>query len=284
MSIIKYRLFNINRWIFIVTILLGLFIFFFVSSGLFDVTIGFNSSALDISDNASSVQQKLIRQILTLDNYTDVLGFSSTVIPIMIFFSVTCFFDEINSLFIYEYNRVSNSKKLIIHTLLFYSFLNAVVVYILYLIYFLIGYIFIGNNIEIPRNAFDGIFGAGFGNYPIYFVVEAIIPYFIGTLIYTFFACAVSFFVNHKYQCILIPIIYYWGSYILIEFIRSFMTPQLASIFVKFQPMFIYGYQSYIYENPSILTVINVLDSLLLPLVIGIILLIIKLKKGRDWC
>ncbi len=72
MSIIKYRLFNINRWIFIVTILLGLFIFFFVSSGLFDVTIGFNSSALDISDNASSVQQKLIRQILTLDNYTDV--------------------------------------------------------------------------------------------------------------------------------------------------------------------------------------------------------------------
>ncbi len=27
------------------------------------------------------------------------------------------------------------------------------------------------------------------------------------------------------------------------------MTPQLASIFVKFQPMFIYGYQSYIYEK-----------------------------------
>ena len=65
------------------------------------------------------------------------------------------------------------------------------------------------------------------------FVVEAIIPYFIGTLIYTFFCVCCVIFVNHKYQCILIPIIYYWGSYILIEFIRSFMTPQLASIFCK---------------------------------------------------
>ncbi len=37
-------------------------------------------------------------------------------------------------------------------------------IYIIFNI-FLIGYIFIGNNIEIPRNAFDGIFGAGFGNH-----------------------------------------------------------------------------------------------------------------------
>jgi hypothetical protein len=276
----RYRMFNKPRLIMILILLLGMFLYWYISGGMYGATLGFNPNAADIAGRSDTVQKALILQLKNLDDYTDILGFSSTIVPLMIFFTSALFFEEKNGLYIFAFSRMGKRKD-ILKSILFYALYNAAVIYLIYVIYLTAGVVWIGKNIEIERNLFDGIFGKGFGDSIAYFYVEGFIPYFIGSFVYTYFSCCIALFARRKYQCILVPMVYYWGLNIIVEFIRNLINEKVSYQFIKFEPTFVYGYQGFIYDNPTVFTVLSVCLSLILPAVASVIM--IKIYNSTDF-
>ena len=275
MRIIKYRIINKYRILFLVFSLLGMFAYWGVSSKFFELTIGFNGTA--------ESQSKLLAQTLTLDNYMDILGFATTVMVVLLFSTVILFYNEKRGLFSFRYVRGERQKKVLISTILSHAAINAVLYYIIYVIYLSIGYLFIGSNMSsVPRNTFDVIFGQGFSSQYayLYYLVEGIPSFLIATFVYTIMTCSIALFCRKTYQCIIYMLSYYWGLQILIEFLRkAFMGPNLAFLFVMFEPTFIFGFQGYSYDNPSIGLVFQVMSSLIIPILISIVLITVALRK-----
>ena len=276
MKITKYRIINKYRMVIIAVSLMGMFIYWGISSKFFAIIAGSTKS------DAAGVNM-LLSQILTLDNYMDVLGFTSTIMVALIFSTVILFYREKNGLISFRYMRGESQKKVLISTILSHAAINAVLFYVIYVIYLVVGYALVGpETTYIPRNSFDAIFGEGFSsrNSFMYYLFQGIPSHFIATFVYTVMACSVGLFCRKAYQGIIVMLSYYWGMTILIEFARRmFMNPFWAFTFVKFEPTFIYGYQGISYKNPTVLTPLQLMESLVIPVLASTILIIIALRK-----
>ena len=287
MHIHKYRIFNKYRVLLLIFSLAGMLIYWGFSSSFFSLTIGFDMNAPDIQPGTGrEAQRYLLSQILTLDNYMNTIGFASTILPILLFSTVILFYHEKKGLFSFRYMRGESQKKIILSTLFSHAIINAVSYYMVYIIYLSIGYVFIGSNMSyVPRNAFDGLFGQSFSaNHAyLYYIIEGIPSYLIGTFVYTIMACSIALFCQKAYQCIIYMLTYYWGLQIILELIRGqFMGPRLASVFGMFEPTYIYGFHGYVYQNPSVGLIFQIMSSLLLPILISIGLVMSSfLKKEK---
>lgn len=287
MHLYKYRIINKYRILLLLFALAGMMIYWGFSSGFFSLTIGFDLNAPDIKPGTGrEIQRDLLSQILTLDNYMNIIGFASTILPILIFSSVILFYHEKRGLFSFRYMRGERQKKIVLSTIFSHAMLNAVSYYMVYIIYLSVGYAFIGSNMSyIPRNAFDGIFGQSFSaNHAyLYYVAEGILSYFIGTFVYTVMACSIALFCQKAYQCIIYMVTYYWALQIILGFLRThFMGPRLASVFGMFAPTYIYGFHGYVYHNPSVGLIFQIMSSLLFPILISMGLVIASfLKKEK---
>ncbi len=284
MKFTKYRIFNKQRMILIGLSLLGMFFFWIFDSGFFEATIGFDKNAIDMTpERAPEVQKRLLSQILTFDRYMDTMGYATTIMLVLLFSTVVLFYKEKNGLFAFRYVRGESQRKVILSAIFSHALINAVLYYLIYVIYTSVGYLFIGNTMSyVPRNIFDGIFGEGFSKrLPyLYYLVQGLPSFFIGTFVYTVTVCAVALFFRKAYQAIICMMSYYWGLQIVLEFLRcTFMGPNLAWIVGTFEPIHLYGFYGYVYHNPSAGTVLQTMSSLIVPIIVSIVLLVITFRK-----
>lgn len=178
--------------------------------------------------------------------------------------------------------RGESQKKIVISTIFMYSLINAFLFYFIYFLYLNIGCIITGLKMSnIPRNTFDGLFGQGFCNNHtyLYYLMEGIPSYFIGSFIYTIMACTISLFCKKMYQTIIAMLTYFWSMQIILQLFRKLFGNYLAYVIGKFEPTYLFGYYGYVYPNPSIITVVQTMSSLLIPIVASIILLILSLRS-----
>lgn len=284
MHIQKYRITNKYRLLLLFFALAGMMIYWGFNSHFFSIVFGFDYNAPDIKPGTGKeMQNYLLSQILTLDHYMDIVGFAGSVLPILIFASVILFYQEKKGLFSFRYMRGESQMKILLSTMFSHAIINAVSYYLIYVVYLSIGYAFIGSKMSyVPRNSFDGIFGQSFSaNHAyLYYLIEGIPSYLIGTFVYTFMACAVALFCQKAYQCIICMLSYYWALQIILGFIRGqFMGPRLATVFGMFQPTYLYGFHGYVYQNPSVGLVFQIMSSLLLPIFISVGLVLASFFK-----
>lgn len=217
----KYRIVNRYRLIIVFLFLSGLFISWFLKSGMYDYTIGFNKNAVDIAGRADEVQNTLMNQILNLFNYVTSAGdFISFVLPVLASAFVILFIKEKNGLFFFRYVRNVSYKKNIVSNILIQSCYSGITFLIAYFCFFIIGIILCKNPPEINVEAFDLAFGKNFSigeSAWIGYLIEGVIKCFLFPFIYTFFACSISLICKKTYQCIIIPTIYYFFLTIIIS-------------------------------------------------------------------
>lgn len=283
MKLMKFRLFNKFRIGLIGLSLFGMFFFWIFDSGFFNATIGLKNGVDMTPDRVASTQKHLLESILTLNGYMDTNGYAPTIMLVLLFSSVILFYREKNGLFCFRYARGESQKKVILSTIFSHAFINAVLYYLIYVIYLSVGYLFIGNRMSyVSRNIFDGIFGEGFSHQSpyLYYLVQGIPSFFIGTFVYTVMVCAAALFCRKAYQAVICMLSYYWGLQIVLEFLRkTFMGPRLAWIVGTFEPTHLYGFYGYVYHNPSIGTVLQAMSSLLVPALVSTVLLVITFRK-----
>lgn len=284
MKLIKYRLFNKYRIMLIGLSLIGMFFFWMFNSGFFQATIGFDKNAIDLTpDRAVEVQKNMLNRTLILDKYMDIMGYTTTIMLVLLFSTVVLFYQEKNGLFAFRYVRGESQKKVILSTIFSHAVINAVLYYLIYVIYLTAGYLFIGNRMSyVPRNTFDGIFGEGFSHRTpyVYYLIQGIPSLLIGTFVYTVMVCVFALFCRKAYQAVICLMSYYWGVQIVLEFLRcSFMGSKLAWIVGTFEPTHLYGFYGYVYQNPSIGVVVETMSSLLAPILISIVLIVITFRK-----
>ncbi|WP_147289882.1 hypothetical protein [Anaerosacchariphilus polymeriproducens] len=217
----KYRIVNRYRIIIVFVFLSGLFISWFLKSGMYEYTIGFDKNASDIVGRAEEVQNSLINQVLNLFNYVTSAGdFISFVLPVLASALVILFIKEKSGLFFFKYVRNVSYRKNIISNILIQSSYSGITFFMAYFCFFIVGIILCKTAPEVNVEAFDLAFGQGFsiGELAwIGYLIEGVIKCFIFPFIYTFFACSLSLICKKTYQCIIIPTIYYFFLTIIIS-------------------------------------------------------------------
>ena len=222
MRLLRYRIFNLRRIIAAVTALISMWIYWFFYSGVYDETIGYNINSLE-GTRTLSAGSGLLKQILTFGRYMDIQGCATTILYLILIFLVTLFYNEKCGLFSFRYVRGEKQSKVILSTIFSHSIINAIVFYVIYVIYTTIGYMLLGNTgLDIPRNIFDGIFGVQFSqkNPYLYYLIQGIPSFFIGTFAYTWMGCCISLVCKRAYQMIICMFSYFWGVQVILEFIR----------------------------------------------------------------
>ena len=284
MRLLRYRIFNLRRIIAGVTALISMWIYWFFYSGVYDETIGYNINSLE-GARTLSADSGLLKQILTFGRYMDIQGCATTILYLILIFLVTLFYNEKCGLFSFRYIRGEKQSKVILSTIFSHSIINAMVFYVIYVIYTTIGYMLLGNTgLDIPRNIFDGIFGVQFSqkNPYLYYLIQGIPSFFIGTFAYTWMGCCISLVCKRAYQMIICMFSYFWGVQVILEFIRcTFMSQNMAMMTLNFTPAYLYGFYGYVYPSPTAFTAFQMLLSLILPVLISIIILYIFLR-GKE--
>lgn len=283
MKLTGYRLFNRQRLLLMALSLLGIFINWIFDSGFFQIITENSMRSPDWSPELTERVKVQFFENLTMDKYMDTMGYTTTIMLVLLFSTVVLFYQEKNGLFSFRYVRGESHKKVVISTILNHALINAVSYYLIYVIYLSAGYLFIGDKVGyIPRNIFDGIFGQGFSErYPyMYYLAEGVPPVFIGTFVYSVMSCAVALFCRKAYQAVICMFSYFWGVQIVLEFLRcTFLGPKLAWIVGTFEPTFLYGFYGYVYQNPSMGVVFQAMSSLIVPIFISVVLLVITFRK-----
>lgn len=284
MRLLRYRIFNLRRIIAGVTALISMWIYWFFYSGVYDETIGYNINSLE-GARTLSAGSGLLKQILTFGRYMDIQGCATTILYLILIFLVTLFYNEKCGLSSFRYVRGEKQSKVILSTIFSHSIINAIVFYVIYVIYTTIGYMLLGNTgLDIPRNIFDGIFGVQFSqkNPYLYYLIQGIPSFFIGTFAYTWMGCCISLVCKRAYQMIICMFSYFWGVQVILEFIRcTFMSQNMAMMTLNFTPAYLYGFYGYVYPSPTVFTAFQMLLSLILPVLISIIILYIFLR-GKE--
>lgn len=284
MRLLRYRIFNLRRIIAGVTALISMWIYWFFYSGVYDETIGYNINSLE-GTRTLSAGSGLLKQILTFGRYMDIQGCATTILYLILIFLVTLFYNEKCGLFSFRYVREEKQSKVILSTIFSHSIINAIVFYVIYVIYTTIGYMLLGNTgLDIPRNIFDGILGVQFSqkNPYLYYLIQGIPSFFIGTFAYTWMGCCISLVCKRAYQMIICMFSYFWGVQVILEFIRcTFMSQNMAMMTLNFTPVYLYGFYGYVYPSPTVFTAFQMLLSLILPVLISIIILYIFLR-GKE--
>lgn len=287
----KYRILNKYRIIVSCVFLIGMVLTWFFYGGIYSLTLGFDYSAPDLLDPVAA-QQSMLAELLTYDNYLDLLNFTSTVFPILIFSLSVLIYVEKNGLFIYKYSRNQNQKKVVISTLIKHALYTATVFFTIYIIYMSVGYIFLGDNLSmindgvttspIPKNIFDGLFGNNFSDEHVflYYLAEGFYKYFVFSFVYSLFSCSIALLSNKIYQSTVISACYFFG----VTFFMNFLSPSAFPNKTMLQPTYAQGFDSFVYENPTALSALTPLISLIFPILISVILIIIYTKdtKGKD--
>lgn len=266
----KYRVLNRYRILIFCIFFSGLFISFFFSSGFFDATLVFDKNAPDIIGRGEQVQQSLIHQLLNLYNYTTSVGnYISFILPVLSCAFVILFVKEKKGLFFFKYIRNIKFKSHILRTIFIHSFISGCTFFISYTIFLFIGIFLSQSKPEAPVQAFDLMFSNGFSIHSfawIGYLIEGFIKCFLFPFVYTFFSCSISLHNEKTYECIFIPVIYYFIGTIVIGVNLGFIPLSPA-----------YPIVSLTYS----LTILKSIFPLSIPLLISIFLIILYFFKGE---
>lgn len=270
----KYRLFHKYRIGILLIFLMGLFISWFFTAGIYDATLGFNTSSPDIAHRIDEVRKIMLGQVLNYDNYVSgTFRYGMILTPIFICATSLIFIREKRGFFPYAILRGKSEKKLMLKTLLYYGLINGATFYFAYVIFCTVGLLFNSLIMQTPRLSFDFIFGEGFSQNQVYlyYLVEGIFKYFILGFVYTLFSCTIALITNKSYLSILIPIIYYFGASV--AFASGFQVMLLAPVFTQ-------GFSSYGDPVP----IWGILMPMLVPFLISMgICLSVILRREKQW-
>lgn len=277
MSILtKFRIFNKYKIIIWVVFCIGLFTAWFFLSGMFELTILFDKKSNLYSIPALEAQKILISEIMKMDNFVDTVLFDTTIYPILIFSMGVFFIKEKKGAFQYQFLRGHSYKKVILISILTNSIIAATAFYLGYIFFMTIGFFITNGEMSmISRNIFDGLFGHDFSrnNTYFYYILEGFYKYFISAFFYTLLVCSIILHTAKSYTALLISMLYYFGLTFII------MTNSILSFLLPYQPTYISGFSSYVYNHPSINTALSPLLSILFPLIISFELITSALKR-----
>lgn len=273
MSLNQYRFFNKYRIGIAIFFFLSLFVAFFVIHGLYDITFGFDLTAPDIAADPISTRHALIEQRTTMDCWADVYLYIMIAIPVLSFGLSALFFREKQGLFFYRYTRGQSHKRVVLSSIFTHAAINGLYFYLAYLLYFTIGYLAFGPDIDLSRTTLDGIFGLNFcSNHPFfYYAIEGFFLYFTASFIYTWLACSIGMLTNRVHHIVLIPACFYFGLSLFIGYIF----PAGMKFVYLFQPF------KFVYFSLVDWGLLEALTPQLLPLIIAAVLTMLALQKGE---
>lgn len=275
----KERLINWRKFPLFLALFLALLISYLFTSGLFELLFRFNVNAPDLEGNGEQVKQAMIFGCLNIHTYMDTVTCMTEIAPLITFAFSLFFFQEKRAVFFQKYLRGHSQKRVILSSLFSHSFIVAVGLYAVYMIYFIIGwYTMRIEPSQVPLNVLDGMFGSHFleNHLFLYFTISGFYKAFMAAFVYSLLSCSLCLVVHKAYQPILYSTVYYYGFTLLLSVI-----PLNRDLFHSIQPAMIQGFTAYVYDPPLLFDAIAPLLTLVIPFTIAVGIVIYTLRRSE---
>lgn len=271
-TLMRYRFFNKYRILLISLFVLGMFLTWFFNSNMYEYVFAFDYHAEDLANEeiAKEVRDQLIEDTLKFDYFIAYsYEFTGLLTPFLAGITAIIFMLEKRSVFHQKYIRGQKQSSVIWSSIFWNALFTAVWMYAAYVIYCLIGTTFNQMTIEIERNTFDAIFGAGFSknHLLLYHLTEGFVKFFIFTFIYSFFSCAICLVTNKSYIGMTVPMIYFLCLTVLFSIVSHvrFLSPAFTLSFSSY-----YGLQPW-----------EIFVPLIIPILLSVGIILYSLKRSE---
>ncbi|MDG4657307.1 hypothetical protein P6P90_10205 [Ectobacillus antri] len=244
-----------------------LFISFFLSSSIIESIFLYDYSSGDLAGKGRLFLAKNYFSNATWELMVfDSMYYSLFIFTLPATLPVIQFYNEGRGYLLYTYGRVKNYKRMLYKTILLYSFISGLCFACPQLIFYIFTAWFNPNYVNENLGIFKSVSAFLPANDAIsYFIYVCFIVNFLFGFIYGFFACAVALWTEKAYFVVLIPFVYYLVlSNLAASFHLELVSPLLGIL----------------YNSYSDVSISQISVPLLIPLLMGILLIMLHLRKG----